>query len=274
MINLDQLKMGMNIFSKAAQPRNYRTSRSIVSPSGKAQPYKITLRQLVNEISPLPPYSIIIGGCEDGMHFYLALDDPRPGSVLIIGDRESGKHRLVETVLASAVLLNPPRHLRYALISSNINRFNGYTGGTQCYAALEPGEEACSLIHELTDIFAQRWAGQGSRSPILLFVEDLAQVCARLDDRCVEDLMWLIQHGPQTYIWPIVTLHAEDFSTTDERTIEAFGTYLIGRIGSREIAQAFTGADETFAGELVAGAQFSVLFDDQWLKFWVPVIGR
>jgi hypothetical protein len=41
---------------------------------------------------------------------------------------------------------------------------------------------------------------------------------------------------------------------------------------SPETAQAFTGAGETFAGELAAGAQFGVLFDNQWLKFWVPKI--
>jgi hypothetical protein len=271
---LEHLMMGMNIFSITGQTLNNRVTRSLVRPKLTAEPFKISLRQLVNEISPLPPYSLIIGACEDGMHFYLALDDPRPGSILIIGDRNSGKHRLLESVLASAVLLNPPRHLRYALISSHLNRFNAYTSGAQCYAALEPGEEACALIHELTDAFAQRWAGNGSRSPILLLVDDLAQVCAGLDERSVQDLMWLIQHGPQTSIWPIITLHTDDFPNTDEHTIEAFGTYLLGRINSQEVAQAFTGADETFAGELLAGKQFSVLFDDQWLMFWVPIVGR
>jgi hypothetical protein len=64
------------------------------------------------------------------------------------------------------------------------------------------------------------------------------------------------------------------FPLHGESNIEAFGTYLLGRMRSRETAQAFTGADETFAGELVAGAQFSVLFNDQWLKFWVPKIER
>jgi hypothetical protein len=206
------------------------------------------------------------------MHFYLALDDPRPGSILIVGDRGSGKHRLVESVMASAALLNPPRCLRYALISGNINSFNGYASQPHCYAALEPGEQACSLIHELTDIFAKRWAGQGSNSPILLLVEDLTQVCASLDERCVKDLLWLVQHGPQTHIWPIITLHAEDLASIDEATLEAFGTFLLGHMHSQETAQAFTGAGETFAGELAAGKQFSVLFDNQWLKFWVPTI--
>lgn len=268
---LEQLKMGMNIFSRHEQ---LLTSRLAKDSGRKDKAFKISLHQLVNEISPLPPNSVIIGGCEDGRHFYLTLDDPRPGSILIIGDRGSGKHHLVQSVLASAVLLNSPRHLRYALISQDLKNFNGHIRSAQCYAAVEPGEDASALIHEVTDVFAQRWAGQGSTSPVLLVVEDLTRVCAGLDDRCMEDLLWLIQYGPQAFIWPIITLHAEDFPVTDERTIEAFGTYLLGRMGTLEIAQAFTGAEETFAGELVAGSQFRVLFDDQWLKFWVPIIGR
>jgi hypothetical protein len=271
---MELLKMGVNIFSRADQTQSKPTSGSRIRSRGEAARFEITLQQLVNEIAPLPRNSIVIGGCEDGMHFYLALDDPRPGSILVIGDQGSGKHRLVESVLASAVLLNPPRRLRYALISPDLNRFNGLSSQPHCYAALKPGAEASALIHELTDIFAQRWAGHGSVSPILLMVEDLAQVCKELDQRSLEDLTWLIQHGPQTYIWPVVTLHAEDFDITEKHTIEAFGTYLLGRMRTQETAQAFTGAGETIAGELVAGSQFSVLFDDQWLKFWVPLLAR
>lgn len=271
---LEQLKMGVNIFSITGQLLNSRAPRIDRRTVRKEKAYEISLPELVEEINPLPPYSIVIGGCEDGMHFYMTLDDPRPGSILIIGDRGSGKQRLVESVLASALLLNPPRHLRYALISSNLNSFKRYIREPQCYAAVEPGENACALIRELTDVFAQRWAMQGSTSPILLLIEDFTKLCAGLDERCVEDLMWLIQHGPQTYIWPIVTLHAEDFPLTDENIFEHFGTYLLGRMDTQETAQAFTGANETFAVDLMAGAQFSVLFDDQWMKFWVPTLGR
>jgi hypothetical protein len=251
---LEHLKMGMNIFSKPVQAHRALISTSRASTKAKSGNFGITLQQLMDEIGPLPPCSIVIGGCEDGMHFYLALDDPRPGSILVIGDRGCGKHRLMESVLASAVTLNPPRRLRYALLSDNLSRFNGYASTAHCYMALEPGTEACDLIHQLTDVFAQRWAGQGSGSPILLF----------------EDLLWLIQHGPQAHIWPVVTLHAENFPTTDEYVLDAFGTYLLGRMRSQETAQAFTGAGETFARELEAGKQFGVLFDDRWLMFWVP----
>lgn len=267
---LEHLKMSMNIFSRSAQAHRVRTATSRASTRANSGDFRITLQQLMDEIGPLPPCSIVIGGCEDGMHFYLALDDPRPGSILLIGDRGCGKRRLIESVLTSAVKLNPPRRLRYALLSGNLSRFNGFTRSAHCYTALEPGIEACDLINELTDVFAQRWAGQGSGSPILLVVDDLTQARNVLDERSFEDLVWLIQHGPQAHIWPVVTLHAEDFPATDEYVLDAFGTYLLGRIHSQETAQAFTGAGETFAGELKAGAQFSVLFDDQWIMFWVP----
>jgi hypothetical protein len=77
--------MDMNIFSKAEQATSNRTAGTPIRSKGKARTFSISLRQVVNDISPLPPYSIVIGGCEDGMHFYLTLDDPRPGSILIIG---------------------------------------------------------------------------------------------------------------------------------------------------------------------------------------------
>jgi hypothetical protein len=173
---LEHLKMGINLISKPEQTQPGQSSVTTNNSRSRSGRFTITLRQLVNEIGPLPPNSIVIGGCEDGMHFFLALDDPRPGSILVIGDRGSGKHRLVRSILASAVLLNPPRRLRYALISGNLSRFNGFSSKAHCYAAFEPGTQACELIHELTDLFARRWAGQGTGSPILLLVEDLPQV--------------------------------------------------------------------------------------------------
>lgn len=270
---LEQLKTGINIFSRSVQSQIARPSaRSKVSTKANSENFTITLQQLMDEIGPLPPSSIVIGGCEDSMHFYLALDDPRPGSILIVGDQGCGKRRLIESILSSAVKLNPPRRLRYALLSDDLSQFDGYASSAHCYTALEPGTEACDLINELTDVFAQRWAGQGSGSPILLIVDNLTQVRNNLDERSFEDLLWLIQHGPQAHIWPVVTLHAEDFPSTDEYVLDAFGTYLLGRMRSQETAQAFTGAGENFAGELKEGAQFSVLFDDQWLKFSVPEI--
>lgn len=267
---LEHLKMGINIFSRPVQAQRARTSTRKTSTKIKSGNFSITLHQVMNEIGPLPPCSIVIGGCEDGMHFYLAMDDPRPGSILVVGDRGCGKHRLIESILASAVKLNPPRRLRYALLTEHTS----HTGSAHCYTALEPGIEASGLINELTDVFAQRWAGQGSGSPILLIVEDLSRVRNTIDEQSFEDLLWLIQHGPQAYIWPVVTLHAEDFPAVDEYILNAFGTYLLGKMHSQETAQAFTGGGETFAGELEVGKQFSVLFDDQWLKFWVPEINE
>jgi len=73
----------------------------------------------MERLGPVPPYSALIGMCEDGLPFLFDLDDPSAGSILMIGDENSGKTRLMQTILLSASALNPPERRMFSVITSN-----------------------------------------------------------------------------------------------------------------------------------------------------------
>lgn len=89
----------------------------------------------------------------------------------------------------------------------------------------------------------------------------------------MDDLNWLLHHGPSVQIWPIATLSSVDLEYVDEPVMQGFGTRLIGKLTSQPLASYLSLHPEPIAGQLAAGSQFSVLFDDEWITFWIPDIG-
>ena len=77
------------------------------------------LSEILDQTGPLPPHSVILGICEDGLPFLFDLTNPAPGSLLIVGDEGSGKSRLVRSVLASAMQLSKPNQLSFSIITKS-----------------------------------------------------------------------------------------------------------------------------------------------------------
>ncbi len=71
------------------------------------------LRTIIQETGPFPAASVILGVCEDGLPFMLDLLDHSSGSLLVAGDRRTGKTTLLKTMLASAAYINNPQEVRF-----------------------------------------------------------------------------------------------------------------------------------------------------------------
>jgi hypothetical protein len=279
MLFLDRLKMGWEILGRLApeireraspfQPDTARPIGENVATTFTAPP---TLQSLVEEIGVLPPYSIIIGGCDDKSHIFLDLTDPAPGSILISGDSQSGKTRLLESILTSACMLNSPRRVRYAVISSKMDELQALTHRSHCYKAVPAdSDEAADLIFEMAEIVEQRRAGRPTGTAIILAIDDLACFLNGLDDEAIEQLRWLVESGPEVQIWTLATLNSGDVKNVDVDLINIFSTRLIGSIESPETATYLNGSPTAKPSDLISGEQFSVQFGEDWVRFWIPV---
>jgi hypothetical protein len=103
------LSISPSIAAMNSAPAERRPSSRAAIPS---------LAGLIRKIGPQPPYSALVGLCEDGLPFLLDLSDPVPGAVLIAGDPSSGKTRLLQSLLASVGVFSGPQELSYTLITS------------------------------------------------------------------------------------------------------------------------------------------------------------
>ena len=235
-----------------------------------SSPYSlITLDALVDEIGLLTQGSVLVGACDDRLHFYMDLLDPRPGSVLIAAERPVGQTRLLHSILSSAVLLNSHRGLRYAYLSEDPARASSITRQPHCYRAVSHSSPAAGkLITQLADLAEARAHPGQSESLLILAIDGLDTLCTRLDDRAYDDLAWLLQNGPSLRIWPFATLDVRRADDVGAELIHLFGTRLLGAMDAKNAA-IFQG-DTAITGHLIPDKQFCVWFDNQWLSFWVP----
>jgi hypothetical protein len=258
-------KTESNTFRKAAKTYTKAALYSVEAPPN--------LQGIIEDIGPLAPYSIVIGGCDDRSHLFMDLNDPAPGSLLIIGDDRSGRSRLLTSILYSSAVLNSPRRVRYALLAPDLTGLDYLIQRPHCYKAQTTGtSEAIDMIYELAEIADYRRNNQITGSVIILALDDLACLLTTMDDEMVEQLRWLITVGPGVQIWTIATLNSEDVALIDPAFLNQFGTRLIGSVGKAEIVDYLCGADDPKPEVVIAGAQFTVLFNEDWVKFWIPAV--
>ena len=240
---IDRIKQSWETLVKP-YPINPRTAQhpsvDTARPVSVASQYSVesppNLQGLIEEIGPLPPYSIIIGGCDDHSHLFMELTDPAPGSILITGDDQSGRSRLLDSILYSSVVLNSPRRVRYAIIAPDLTGLEYLTTRPQCYqASMTDTSGAIDLIYELAEIADYRRNNQQTGSVIILAVDDLACLLSTMDDEMVEQLRWLVKVGPEVQIWTIATLNSQDVPVIDLDFLNKFGHCLIGSIATAEI---------------------------------------
>jgi hypothetical protein len=195
--------------------------------------------------------------------------------VLIAGDPGCGKRRLLLAALTSAVALNTTRQARYALVARDLKPYRALQQRPHCFRAVcTDKKEAGLLLGELA-LLAERRCLDGRGGPvILLAVDDLPRLWANLDERGMQNLYWLLFNGPQVQIWPLALLGSLDIDKVPAEVVAGFRTRLIGKTSDPQQAAYLSRQPETVAGSLAASVQFSVLFDDEWLVFWIPDIGE
>jgi hypothetical protein len=277
---IDRIKQSWETLVKP-YPIQARTSqafsRVITSPNGSLQKYSQetppSIQDLIQEIGPLPPFSIIIGGCDDHSHLFLDLADPAPGSILIVGNDKSGRSRLLESILISSALLNSPRRVRYALIAPDITGLEYLTQRPHCYKATAADtNEAIDLIYELAEIADFRRNNQQSGSAIILAIDNLASLLTGMNEDMLEQFRWLVQIGPEVQIWTMATQDSKTVMDIDPNFINHFGTRLIGSVESTEVVNYLTGSEDNKPEDIIAGSQFRVLFNENWVRFWIPAV--
>ena len=236
-------------------------------------PYaSISLEALVEEVGPLTQGSILVGACDDRLHFYIDLLDPRPGAVLIAGERRAGQSRLLQSILSSACLLNSHRLLRYAYLSDDPSLNLSLTRQSHCFRAVSITTPAAGeLITQLADLAEKRIQPGKNEALLILAIDGLDLLCSNLDDQVYDDFAWLLQNGPSLRIWPFATLDVRRSHVVGDELIHLFGTRLLGHMDTNQTA-IFQG-DASVTSQLMPEKQFCVWFDGEWLSFWVPEMG-
>jgi hypothetical protein len=229
----------------------------------------VSLDQILAQSGQLPPHSLLLGVCDDGLPFLLDLTNPAPGAMLVCGDSGVGKTALVDSILASGARLNTPTQLNLSVIAREIEPFMHLAKADHCQEIFSCAEEVTGdLIGELADLAEERRRTRPADPAILLVIDDLAGCLDHLDQEAFNRLYWLIRHGPRSRVWTVATLSMERARTIEPQFLSAFRTRLFGRTADRKLVAQLSEDDKLRTAALENG-QFNIPYAGEWLRLWV-----
>jgi hypothetical protein len=236
------------------------------TPSSNETPIPPTLREILEEIGPIPREALLLGIASDGLPILLNLYDSHPGPILVIGDAGAGKTGFLQTVARSAIQTHDATDLQYGVITNHTDEWESVEETPHSVGVFHVNNtNAQDLILSLAS-----WAhtNKNTRQSVLLLVDDLEQV-ASLESDVVQNFRWLLLRGPSRRVWPIITLSAEKYEGVVS-WLQNFRTRIFGRITDSNVAMALGGDKASALDQLEARIQFSLPENGNWIRFWLP----
>jgi hypothetical protein len=227
-----------------------------------------TLSEVLRTLSPIPHNALFLGVANDRLPVLLNLEDPVPGPVLITGDPETGKTRLLQVISQFIENGHEPKNIRYTVITDRAAEWERCNQSPNCEGILAFRQaQTANYLNSLVD-----WAHSSKQDGqfVLMLVDGLEDLVG--DGQLQQAFRWLLLRGPSRHIWPIVTLNASHAEAV-EKWLAAFRTRLFGHMerqpGDPRTAL-LTGAAKFSFNNLLARVQFAMRAGKDWLPFWLP----
>lgn len=213
----------------------------------------------------MPPDALLFGIAGDGLPLLLHLRDPRPGPILIAGERGCGKTAFLKLLLLAAQRLSAPSHVRFAVLTDFPSDFDDIPAREPFLGVWPAYDQAADeVLYQL----ASRAQSPDPDQPVILLVDGLETLLQKGPDAC-SDLAYILGHGPQSLVWPVVTVNSE-LALKLPDWLAFFHTVIYGRIANPRTAEALTPLPGAPLNGLFPGSQFCLRKKSQWMKFWLP----
>lgn len=232
-------------------------------PSGG--PLFPVLSDTLETIGRIPGNAILFGIAADGLPLLLHLRDPRPGPLLVTGDRGSGKTAFLKAVLRAASHLNRPGSVHFAVLTDYPDEWNRFEA-VEHLAGIWPADER-SADRLLFDLACRAQVRQDNPPVILLF--DGLESILRMDEASQNNFRYLLSHGPPAFIWPVVTINSSRAMRLPD-WLACFQTRIYGRITHPAVGEELTPVPGAPLKGLFPGFQFCIREKSGWLPFWLP----
>jgi hypothetical protein len=185
----------------------------------------------------------------------------------MVGDENSGKRRLLQTILVSASALNPPERVMFSMITANPGHYEGLGSISNCHGILSAYDRLASeWIVELAEITEERLYGRNRGNVELLAIDDLAAFIQNNDYEVKAYLKWLVQHGPRSAVWPMATILPAQAWRIHGDLQEAFGTVLTGWTSSSQLPPVGLPRISPPSDLEV----FVTRLGEEWMRIWIP----
>lgn len=193
-----------------------------------------SIHSIIKSYGPFPPYSLVVGICQDGLPFMIGLDNPKSGSLLVVSDNSIEKTQLLRTLILSACMINNSDQISLSIITNKNDHYSDIMKYPNCQAIIDPyNKEAGEMVIEYASIVEQRRTGRELGGAMLLFIDDNESFHPMLSDYSVYlNLKTLVTMGPKSGIWPIITINPAAIHSSKGQLLRSFGTYIFQKVSN------------------------------------------
>lgn len=195
-----------------------------------------SIYSIYESYAPFPEQSLMVGICADGFPFMLDLNNPRSGSILVVGESTHERSQILKTMCLSASLINKPEQISIFVITNKPHQYAELSKYPNCQAIISPYERSSGeLIIELASIVEQRRSGRERGGSIMFLIDDFQSINSMLNDFSVYlNLKTMVDTGPQNGVWPIISIQPDDVHSSRGQLLRSFGTYIFEKVDNHQ----------------------------------------
>jgi len=258
-------------------------------PREDPQPLRLMplFRQLCDD-GGIPPVAAVLGLAEDGAPLLIRLPSPDVAHILVAGTTGSGKTVLLQTMILSLALTNPPPYptqgdgggggLALVLIDPKNHAFTLFQGLPHLarHVVCEVGE-AIEALQSLVRLMERRGAGDsvgsGCRADgqpsVVVVIDELADLLMVGGEPVQWALTRLTQRGREAGIHIVAATQKPMAAVLGPLVKANFPVRLVGRVTSIEDARTATGWGGTGAERLLGQGDFLAVAEGRVIRFQV-----
>lgn len=229
-----------------------------------------SLEEALDELDPIPAYSLLLGLCEDEIPLILDLTDPRAGAFLIVSDKGSTNSTLLYNLLTAAYKVNTEDEVNLHLISPQADALTDLHKQPNLKLCFDPARPECEIvIEEMVNLVRHR---QGTREiqPIhILAIDRLDLLFQTLSAEAQLWFNWLLEFGTEVGIWIFASIPSNLIKKTHFGVIEGFPSRIIGSIQFPRLARYLSGMSKDHLDDLITDEQFLVRTDSGLNPIWM-----
>ncbi len=229
-----------------------------------------TLEEVLDELHPLPAYSLLLGLCEDGLPLILDLTDPYSGSFLIAGDNGFTNFQLLYSLLTSGYKINTPTEVNLHFISPQVDKLIELHKQPSFKIGFDPTRPECEiLVEEMVNLIHQRQGTLDIQPIHILAIDGLDLLFQTLSPEAQEWFIWLQENGPEAGLWIFASIESKRINKSQTSLIDGFPSRILGNIQSPRLMRYLSGLSRNRLDDLIPNGQFLVQSEGETHKIWL-----
>jgi S-DNA-T family DNA segregation ATPase FtsK/SpoIIIE len=223
----------------------------------------------------LPPFTAVLGMCDDGAPLLMRLASPDVAHVLICGTTGSGKTALCQTMILSLAMTHRRSQLQFVLVDPKRRAFAPFAPLPHLlWPLIDNAADAAAAMGELVKLMdardhAPRFVnGQTTPTPcIIVVLDELADLMQVAGKSLGEHLTRLAQRGREAGMHVIACTQKPSSQVVGTLIRANFPARLVGKVVTPEDARVGAGIGGTGAERLSGRGDFVAVAAGQVLRF-------